>query len=251
MICPQITLTTIEQEYCGEPPPAGCDALTGAAKTDCQKQWFDYSPGISRYGMWTRDHKRSSAELTAQYEFSKNFNAYVSYQDNKQDQRLNDRNFGTNFENVSRLSGAGKAPVYDGAGRQTTAGTCIPATTTGTPAGMTVRDHYVTFITGIFRSVRFGAASAHGRANIARFNFFRERGALTRDEASGTWRVDDARMREAMNALSETILTLQGNGDYDGVVAFMNRYGTIDAVLQADLDRLSARGIPVDIVFEQ
>ena len=95
------------------------------------------------------------------------------------------------------------------------------------------------------------AASAHGRANIARFNFFRERGALTRDDATGTWRVDDDRMREAMNALSETILTLQGNGDYDGVVAFMNRYGTIDAVLQADLDRLSARGIPVDVVFEQ
>ncbi|MBA3889520.1 MAG: Zn-dependent hydrolase [Gemmatimonadaceae bacterium] len=114
-----------------------------------------------------------------------------------------------------------------------------------------LRDHYVTFITGIFRSVRFGAASAHGRANIARFNFFRERGALTRDEATGTWRVDDARMREAMNALSETILTLQGNGDYDGVVAFMSRYGTIDAVLQGDLDRLSARGIPVDVVFEQ
>jgi hypothetical protein len=121
----------------------------------------------------------------------------------------------------------------------------------GEMPGANLRDHYVTFITGIFRSVRFGAASAHGRANIARFNFFRERGALTRDDTTGTWRVDDARMREAMNALSETILTLQGNGDYDGVVAFLNRYGTIDAVLQADLDRLSARGIPVDIVFEQ
>lgn len=95
---------------------AGCDALSGPAKTDCQKQWYDYSPGIARYGMWTRDHKRSSAELTAQYEFSKSFNAYVSYQDNKQDQRLNDRNFGTAFENVNRLAGAGKAPTYDASG---------------------------------------------------------------------------------------------------------------------------------------
>ena len=117
--------------------------------------------------------------------------------------------------------------------------------------GASLRDHYVTFITGIFRSVRFGAASAHGRANIARFNFFRERGALTRDAATGTWRVHDDRMREAMNALSETILTLQGNGDHAGVAAFMERYGAIDPVLQADLDRLSARGIPVDVVFEQ
>jgi predicted DNA-binding transcriptional regulator YafY len=54
-----------------------------------------------------------------------------------------------------------------------------------------------------------------------------------------------------MNALSETILRLQGNGDYDGVVAFMERYGTIGADLQRDLDRLAARGIPVDVVFEQ
>jgi hypothetical protein len=121
----------------------------------------------------------------------------------------------------------------------------------GEMPGGNLRDHYVTFITGIFRSVRFGAASAHGRANIARFNFFRERGALTRDDATGTWRVDDDRMREAMNALSQTILTLQGNGDHAGVVAFMEKYGTIDAVLQGDLDRLSARGIPVDVVFEQ
>jgi len=121
---------------------AGCDAA--ADKTACLNQWNDYSPGIPRYGIWTRDHKRSSAELTAQYEFAKDFRAFVSYQDNKQDQRLNDRNYGTNFENINRLYNAGKAPVYDGAGRQTTAGTCNAVSTTGTPAGMTVRDHYVT-----------------------------------------------------------------------------------------------------------
>ena len=34
-------------------------------------------------------------------------------------------------------------------------------------------------------------------------------------------------------------------------LVFLERYGTIDAVLQGDLDRLSARGIPVDIVFQQ
>ena len=54
-----------------------------------------------------------------------------------------------------------------------------------------------------------------------------------------------------MNALSERILTYQGNGDYDGVVAFMDQYGSIGAQLQADLDRLAEAGIPVDIVYEQ
>jgi hypothetical protein len=114
-----------------------------------------------------------------------------------------------------------------------------------------VMDSYVTFLASIFRSVRFGAASAHGRANIARFNYFKERGAFTRDAATGTYRVDAARMREAMDALSAQILRFQGDGDYAGVQAFMERYGRIDAELQGDLDRLAGAGIPVDVVFEQ
>jgi hypothetical protein len=109
----------------------------------------------------------------------------------------------------------------------------------------------VTFISSIFRSIRFGASSAHGRANLARFNFFQEMEAFTIDQETGTYRVDFEKTLEAMNALSERILTYQGNGDYDGVVAFMNEYGGIRPQLRADLDRLADAGIPVDIVYEQ
>jgi hypothetical protein len=112
-------------------------------------------------------------------------------------------------------------------------------------------DNYVTFLASIFRSVRFGGSDAHGRANIARFNFFKELGAFSRDSATGTYRANPDRMRVATDSLSATILRLQGNGDYDGVKAFMQKYGSIDAQLRADLDRLSSAGIPVDIVFEQ
>lgn len=114
-----------------------------------------------------------------------------------------------------------------------------------------VMDSYVTFLASIFRSVRFGASSAHGRANIARFNYFKERGAFSRDAATGTYRVDPVRMRQAMDALSAQILRFQGDGDYAGVQAFMERYGRVDAELQGDLDRLATAGIPVDVVFEQ
>jgi hypothetical protein len=114
-----------------------------------------------------------------------------------------------------------------------------------------VLDSYVTFLASIFRSVRFGASSAHGRANIARFNYFKERGAFTRDAATGTYRVDRQKMEQAMNALSEQILRYQGDGDYEGVKAFMDRYGAIDAQLQGDLNRLTGAAIPVDVVFEQ
>ena len=117
--------------------------------------------------------------------------------------------------------------------------------------GHDLSQNLVTFTASIFRSIRFGASSAHGRANVARFNYFQEMGAFTRDEATGTYRVDLDRTLEAMNSLSERILRFQGDGDYDGVVAFMEEYGSIRPQLQEDLDRLAAAGIPVDIAYEQ
>ena len=112
-------------------------------------------------------------------------------------------------------------------------------------------DNYVTFLAGIFRSIRFGASSAHGVANTLRFNFFAEQGAFSRDEASGTYRVEPEKMGAAVEALSEKILRLQGDGDYDGAASFVEQMGKIPVGLQSDLDRLEEAEIPVDVVFEQ
>jgi len=117
--------------------------------------------------------------------------------------------------------------------------------------GAALEDYYVTFLAGIFRSIRFGAASAHGRANMIRFNFFEEFGAFTRDEATGVYRADFEKMRQAIDALSEKILVLQGDGDYAGATEMVERMSIINASLQGDLDRLSDAGIPTDIIFEQ
>lgn len=114
-----------------------------------------------------------------------------------------------------------------------------------------LRDNYVTFMAGIFRSVRFGASSAHGKANMVRFNFFADNGAFVRDEESGTYRVDFERMQDAMSSMSRLLLTLQGDGDYEGVLKLTNDSGLIRPQLQADLERLTDANIPVDIIFEQ
>ncbi len=111
-------------------------------------------------------------------------------------------------------------------------------------------DNYVTFLASLFRSIRFGAASAHGRANVAAFNFLQGMGAFTRGP-DGKYRVDPAKMRAGADSLSRMILTMQGDGDYEGVGRFNERFGTIGPVLRADLDRLQTRAIPVDIVYEQ
>lgn len=112
-------------------------------------------------------------------------------------------------------------------------------------------DNYVTFMAGIFRSVRFGATSAHGRANMVRFNFFREMGAFERDPQSGRYRVNADKLGAAMDALSNLILTLQGDGDYEGASKLLATSGVVGEQLQADLQRLDAAGIPVDIIFRQ
>ena len=114
-----------------------------------------------------------------------------------------------------------------------------------------IMDYYVTFMAGIFRSIRFGAASAHGKANMVRFNFFEEHGAFVRDPETGTYRVDAERMTQAMTELSRLLLTLQGDGDYDGARELTETMGVIGEQLQADLDRLTRAGIPVDITFRQ
>jgi hypothetical protein len=114
-----------------------------------------------------------------------------------------------------------------------------------------LKDYYTTFMAGIFRSIRFGAASAHGTANMIRFSFFKNKGAFERDAATGTYHVNFDKMQLAMNELSEKILTLQGDGDYEGVAMLVSNQGKIDAQLQADLDRLQKANIPVDVVFEQ
>ncbi|MDJ0940641.1 MAG: Zn-dependent hydrolase [Woeseiaceae bacterium] len=112
-------------------------------------------------------------------------------------------------------------------------------------------DYYVTFMAGIFRSTRFGASSAHGKANMVRFDFFKEAGAFVRDAETGKYRVDKEAMTKAMEDLSRLLLTLQGDGDYEGALELTNIKGVIGAQLQADLDRLTEADIPVDIVFRQ
>ncbi|MCH9693382.1 MAG: Zn-dependent hydrolase [Gammaproteobacteria bacterium] len=114
-----------------------------------------------------------------------------------------------------------------------------------------LRDYYVTFMTSIFRSIRFGASSAHGKANMVRFNFFLESGAFSRDTETGRYSVDFEKMEAAMTDLSRLLLTLQGDGDYDGAKKLTESKGVIGADLQSDLDRLTQAEIPVDITFQQ
>ena len=112
-------------------------------------------------------------------------------------------------------------------------------------------NNYVTFLADIFRATRFGASSAHGKANMISFNYFAEYGAFQRDPATGKYKVDFDRMQQAMNGLSALLLTIQGDGDYERATGLLVSHGVIGPELQVDLDRLTNANIPVDITFRQ
>jgi len=113
-----------------------------------------------------------------------------------------------------------------------------------------IENYYTTFMAGILRSVRFSAADAHGKANMLSFNFFEEKGAFEKT-SGGYYKVNYSTFRNAMTELSSVILTLQGNGDKAGVEKLAKEKGVIKPDLQADLNKLKQKAIPVDIVFEQ
>jgi hypothetical protein len=111
-------------------------------------------------------------------------------------------------------------------------------------------DNYTTFLAGIFRSIRFGAASAHGTANLIRFNYFKEKGAFYRNE-EGKYGVNFDELQKAVDSLSALIITIQGDGDYDKAKGIISKYGVIDDDLKTALMKVEQSDIPVDIVFQQ
>jgi Peptidase family M49 len=118
-------------------------------------------------------------------------------------------------------------------------------------SGTTLEQHYVTFVAGILRSVRFGASDAHGKANMIEFNWFEDHGAFTRDAATGRYHVDVEKTRTASESLAARILKVQGDGNYETARAMVGKEGVVRPGLQADLDRLGAKSVPVDVYFEQ
>ncbi|MEI6173981.1 MAG: Zn-dependent hydrolase [Bacteroidota bacterium] len=115
---------------------------------------------------------------------------------------------------------------------------------------ITAEDCFVTYMAGLIRSVRFGAASAHGKANMMCFNFFADNGAFERN-TNGTYKVNFEKTREAMNKWAAIILKFEGDGDYSGASAYLETNGTIRETLHSDLQRLRTSKIPLDIVYEQ
>ena len=120
----------------------------------------------------------------------------------------------------------------------------------GEITNITSEDAIATYIAGILRSVRFGAASSHGKANMMCFNYMEKAGAFTRDD-KGQYVIAFEKAKEAMNGWAALILKTQGDGDVEFATKYRAENGSITPALQADLDKINSAGIPRDIRFIQ
>lgn len=120
----------------------------------------------------------------------------------------------------------------------------------GELTGITVEDAYVTYMASLIRSVRFGAAEAHGKANMMCLNFFEDKGAFTRND-DGTYKVHKKKTKQAIDEWSALILSVEGEGDYDKAVSYMKENGKIRTDLLSGIEKLRNANIPKDIVFDQ
>jgi hypothetical protein len=111
-----------------------------------------------------------------------------------------------------------------------------------------LEEYYASYVGGIFRTVRFGTAEAHGQAEMMEFNYLSERGAIVR-HANGKYAIDYEKMPGAMADLAKELLEIEATGDRSRAENWFKKYNTMPAELKASLQAAAAVPVDVDPVF--
>lgn len=107
-----------------------------------------------------------------------------------------------------------------------------------------IKKAIVTYIAGLYRSLRFGTNSAHGQANLIQLNYLREKGAIIRNQ-DGTFSYDEKKFFDGVASLANLILTTQAQGDYNKAGEIIEKYGKVNDEIRSTVERL--KNIPRDI----
>ena len=107
-----------------------------------------------------------------------------------------------------------------------------------------LEEFYASYVGGMFRTVRFGVAEAHGQAEMMEFNYLLEAGGVTR-EPSGRYAIDYAKMPGAIAELAKQLLEMEATGDRNRVEKWFQKYEVMPEELRQAL--LKTSDIPVDV----
>jgi hypothetical protein len=107
-----------------------------------------------------------------------------------------------------------------------------------------LQGYYASYLAGNFRTMRFGAAEAHGQAEMMEFNYYLEHGAIRR-LASGKYEVDYEEMPVQIENLAKELLQMEATGDRARAEAWFKKYDVIAPDVQNSLRK--AESVPVDV----
>ena len=106
-------------------------------------------------------------------------------------------------------------------------------------------EYYASYLAGIFRTVRFGVAEAHGRAEMMEFNYLAEQGAITRDAKTKKYAVDTSKMPAAIAALAKELLEIEATGDRNRAEQWFKKHDSMPSELKLFL--ANVKDVPVDV----
>src|SRR5678815_927396 len=112
-----------------------------------------------------------------------------------------------------------------------------------------LEEYYASYVAGIFRTLRFGTAEAHGRAEMMEFNYLSQEKAITRDAATGRYVIDYARIPTALAQLAKELLEIEATGDRARAENWFKRYDAMPADLKTALQNTNDVPVDVDPVF--
>ncbi len=109
---------------------------------------------------------------------------------------------------------------------------------------------YVNFLPGFFRAIRFGATSAHGKANMMEFNYIKEKGGIVLNPATGRLHVNLDKMPEAVRAMTRELCMIEALGDYAAAEKFINKYGQMVPEVENQLAKMTAIPTDIELLYE-
>jgi hypothetical protein len=101
-----------------------------------------------------------------------------------------------------------------------------------------------TYIPGLYRSIRFGAEEAHGKANVIQLNFLMDKGAIKFND-KGKLTYDPDIFMEKVAELANIVLTLQAKGDYAAAGDLLDKYGHVSESTKEIIKKLA--NVPRDL----
>jgi hypothetical protein len=106
----------------------------------------------------------------------------------------------------------------------------------------------VTYIVGLFRSIRFGAEEAHSKANLIQLNFLEENGVIKYEKDK--IKIDTKKFFDAIKELAREVLTIEAEGNYARAGEILEKYGKMKPQTLRLISLLSEIPRDLNIIWE-